>query len=188
MNRTLLGVLAGLLLVAAGIFWWQGRANTEVGEGPPASFASGALPDELPSGEPGGLRGAAPPEATEITREQRRFDRLDHDRDGRITRNEMLAPRAAAFRKLDVNHDNLLTFEEWAAKTADKFKAADANGDGALNRLEYATTKPKAAPKSKPACRCEKAPAAAGKKGATRPRRAPAIDESTGGDEAEPET
>ena len=184
MNRTLLGVLAGLLLVAIGLFWWQGRANTEVGEAPPPPFAGEALPDALPAGNPGGLRGAVPPEATEMTREQRRFDRLDHDRDSRITRNEMLAPRVAAFRKLDANHDNLLTFEEWAAKTADRFKSADANGDGALSRPEYATTKPKVKPK--PACRCDKPPAAKRKPTGKAPAPTLEADGSSGDDEGEP--
>jgi hypothetical protein len=143
------------MLVAMGIFWWQGRGDSEVARtarlalsGPPA------IPDELPSADPSGMRGAAPPEATEVTREHRRFDHLDRDHDGRITRNEMLAPRVGAFRKLDVNHDNLLTFDEWAVKTSDKFKAADANGDGWLSRAEFATTKPKK--KAKPACACAK--------------------------------
>ena len=46
------------------------------------------------------LRGPALPTATEETKEQRRFDRFDKNRDNRISRNELLAPRAAAFRKL----------------------------------------------------------------------------------------
>lgn len=188
MNRVLLGTLGGLLLVAAGIFWWQGRAQTEVGTPLPASLlaAAGASPADLPSADPAGAQGVAPPEATEVTREQRRFDRLDHDRDGRITRNEMLAPRAAAFRKLDLNDDNLLTFEEWAAHTSDRFKGADANGDGWLGRAEYATTRPRAKPK--PACRCEKQGRAT-RKIAPRPQQPAPVadpDDSTGEDEGEP--
>jgi hypothetical protein len=154
MNRVLLGVLGGLLLVAVGIFWWQGRGYTEVGSAPPklALAGSGVPTDALPNSDPNGRRGNAPPEASEVTREQKRFDRLDRDRDGRITRNEVLSPRAAAFRKLDVNHDNLLTFEEWSVRTTDRFAGADANRDGWLSRVEFATTKPKRS--AKPACRC----------------------------------
>ncbi|MEO6093537.1 MAG: hypothetical protein ABIT04_02770 [Novosphingobium sp.] len=158
MTRILLSVLGGLMLVAAGLFWWQGRAETEVGA-PPSLASAGvdpAIAEALPSGDPRGQRGAAPPEATEMTREQRRFDRLDRDRDARITRTEMLSPRAEQFRALDVNHDNLLTFEEWAVRTTTRFSAADANRDGWLSRPEFATTKPKAKPK--PVCRCEKPP------------------------------
>lgn len=157
MNRILLGVLAGLLLVAAGLFWWQGRADTQVGKAlPTLAAANGDALAPLPSGDPDGRIGVAPPEASEVTREMRRFNRFDRDRDSRISRNEMLAPRAAAFRKLDVNHDNLLTFDEWAVKTETKFQTADANRDGWLSRAEYATTKPK--PKAKPACRCTPLP------------------------------
>jgi hypothetical protein len=177
MNRILFGVLGGLLLVAAGLFWWQGRGYNSVGAAPPRLGAASGTPlDALPSGDPNGLHGAAPPEASEVTREQKRFDRLDRDRDGRITRNEMLSPRAAAFRKLDTNHDNLLTFEEWSVRTTDRFAGADVNRDGWLSRAEYATTKP--VHKGKPACRC--APVAKRRGGKTP---IPAPDDSSGGDD-----
>ena len=47
--------------------------------------------------------GPEPPEATELTREERRFFRYDRNRDRRITRTEMLSTRTDAFRKLDVD-------------------------------------------------------------------------------------
>jgi hypothetical protein len=157
MNRIVIGACAALLAVAAGLFWWQGRA--EIKRAPPPSLAvnTGEQPlADLPDASGQGLRGAALPAVDEATREERRFNRLDHDHDGRITRNEMLAPRAAAFRKLDVDHNNLLSFEEWAVRTSNKFKGADRNGDGVLTREEFATTKPK--PHAHPACRCNPAP------------------------------
>lgn len=161
MNRILLGALAALLLVAAGVFWWQGRAATERGAPPPeAGFASGTPVDDLSTADGKGLRGAAPPEADEVTREQRRFDRLDRNRDAIVTRNEMLAPRAAAFRALDTDGNNLLSFEEWAVRTSNRFKAADGNGDQRLTREEFVKTRPK--PAAKPACRC--APARSGQR------------------------
>lgn len=151
MNRTVLGAFAALLLVATGLFWWQGRAALDIGEAPPP--AAGPMPDEgLPDATGQGLRGAMPPAASEVTREQRRFDRLDRNRDGKITRVEMLTPRVAAFRKLDTDGNNLLSFEEWAVKTSNRFKGADGNGDGNLDRPEFARTKPKVKPK--PACNC----------------------------------
>lgn len=150
MNRTVLGAFAALLLVAAGVFWWQGRAAVSTGNLP--TLATPKAPDSLPVADLHGQRGAALPEATEQTKEQKRFDRLDKNRDGKISRVEMLSPRAAAFRKLDVDGNNLLTFDEWAVKTSNKFKGADANGDRVLDRLEFAKTKPKA--KVKPACKC----------------------------------
>jgi hypothetical protein len=188
MNRIVLGAVSALLFAGAGLFWWQGRAETEHGAPPPQLAGALAEPEGLPSADVSGLRGAAPPEASEATREQRRFDRLDRDRDSRVTRNEMLAPRAEAFRKLDADHNNLLTFEEWAVRTANRFKSADANGDGALNRPEFATTKPKRA--AQPQCRCAPArPAAASPRrrpATSRPEAAPppeAADDSAEGEE-----
>ena len=153
MNRVVLGSLATLLLVAAGLFWWQGRAATEQGAPPPQVLgAADADGDDLPSTEPGDLRGPAPPEASEMSREQRRFARLDRDSDSRITRNEMMSTRTRDFRRLDVDGNNLLTFEEWAVATANRFKAADANGDQWLSREEFATTRPRE--DARPKCRC----------------------------------
>ena len=187
MNRIVLGAVFALLLTGAGLFWWQGRAATERGAPPPSLAGAEPVGDEpLPFTHAGGLRGAAPPEADPLTREQKRFDRLDHDRDGRITANEMLAPRAAAFRKLDLDHNNLLSFQEWAVRSSNRFSGADGNRDGALTREEFATTKPK--PGKHPACRCSPLPRAAGR---GQGRGSPPPEESgpngSGGDEGEPE-
>ena len=153
MNRMVLGALAALLLASAGLFWWQGRAETEQGALPPSLEPEDkAAPGPLPSADTAGLRGPAPPEATELDREQRRFARLDRDFDGRITRNEMMSTRTNDFRRLDVDGNNLLTFEEWAVVTANRFRAADANGDLWLSREEFWTTRPREQPK--PKCKC----------------------------------
>jgi hypothetical protein len=156
MNRILVGALGALLLVASGIFWWQGRAAV-----PPPSTAThlklDAMPtaeaEDLPEGDPGDAIGPALPEASEQSREQKRFDRVDKNRDGRITRVEMVSPRIKDFRKLDTDGNNLLTFDEWSVATDNRFKGADKNGDGWLSREEYATTKQKVA--KKPACKCK---------------------------------
>lgn len=180
MNRMVLGAVAALLLVAAGLFWWQGRAATEQGAPlPAADMPQGEEP--LPDADGAGLLGAAPPEADPVTREQRRFDRIDRNRDGRITANEMLAPRAAAFRKLDVDGNNLLSFQEWAVRTSTRFRNADGNRDNALTREEFATTRPK--PAARATCRCSPMPRAAApsRKGA-----APQPVEDSGEDEGDP--
>lgn len=152
MNRTILGALAALLMVGIGLFWWQGRAEVERGAPPPAPPVATSPETELPVAEVAGLRGPAPPEATELTREQQRFGRYDRDRDGRITRNELLSTRTEAFRKLDKDRNNLLTFEEWAVATVNRFEGADRDGDAELTAEEFATTRPRRS--SRPACRC----------------------------------
>ncbi len=155
MNRTVLGAVGALLLAAAGLFWWQGHAAIESAAPPPPTQAE--IPNEsdleaIPTEDGTGLMGGDLPEANEATREERRFNRFDRNRDNLITRSEALQPRVAMFRKLDKDGNNLLSFEEWAVATSNRFKSGDANGDGSLTRAEFATTKPKQA--RRPACRC----------------------------------
>ncbi|MDJ0977767.1 MAG: hypothetical protein QNI87_04460 [Erythrobacter sp.] len=154
MRQTVLGVFVGLILAGVGVFWWQGRAQVEeLAPPPPEPEEAAPLPEELPIADPADLEGPEPPEASALTREEKRFFRYDRDRDRIITRNEMLSTRSDAFRKLDVDGNNLLTFEEWAVATVNRFEGADADGDDRLTPAEFATTAPKrAAPK--PACKC----------------------------------
>jgi hypothetical protein len=152
MNRMILGAVSALLLAAAGLFWWQGRAATEAAAPLPPHEAVEPPLDELPSEDGEGLMGEALPETDEATREEKRFNRLDRDRDNTISRTEMLSVRVAAFKKLDTDRNNLLSFEEWAVATSNRFKGADANGNGSLTRDEFATTRPKQG--KQPACRC----------------------------------
>lgn len=154
MGRILAGGVATLLLVAAGLFWWQGRATSEpvhealIAPPPPPAI------EALPEGDPDAT-GKAPPmpgEATPQSREQKRFARYDRNRDGAITRVEMMGSRVKAFKALDKDSDNLLSFEEWAVATSDRFGKADANADGQLTPAEFATTAPKRA--AAPKCKC----------------------------------
>lgn len=154
MNRVLLGAFAALVLVGVGIFWWQGRAEVERGAPPPNPEDLAAAPrsGELPLADADGLVGPAPPEASELTREQQRFFRYDRNRDWRISRNEMLSTRTDAFRKLDTDGNNLLTFEEWAVTTVNRFESADGDRNGELTPKEFAATRPSPTPTA--ACRC----------------------------------
>jgi uncharacterized protein YxeA len=132
MWRFLAGVGSALLLTGAGLVWWSNS-----GKGPPvlAGFDSAQAQTRADAS------GAAPPEAEERTREEKRFDRYDKDRDQSITAEEYLASRRKAYAKLDANGDGQLSFEEWAKKTTDKFAKADGDGSKALSREEFATTK-----------------------------------------------
>jgi hypothetical protein len=156
MNRIVLGAVSALLLAGAGLFWWQGQASIDASAPPPPPMAeieeSGLPLEELPDEDGSGAIGKAPPGMSEASREEKRFNRLDRNRDNIISRVEMLQPRVAAFKKLDTDHNNLLSFEEWAVATSNRLKKADANGDGNLTRQEFVATKPK--PAKKPACRC----------------------------------
>ncbi|MBO9576238.1 MAG: hypothetical protein J7494_10910 [Sphingobium sp.] len=152
MNRFIAGAIASLLLAAAGLVWWQGRDT-----GDRSALIAQPLPaprgEDLPdAGDPNAVGKAPPPEATARTREEKRFDRYDRNRDNMVVRNEMLATRANDFRKLDKDGNNLLSFEEWAVKTSDRFAGADANKDGKLSRVEFATTALKRT--AGPACAC----------------------------------
>ena len=156
MNRILLGAFGALVLAALGLFWMQGRAQVEQAAPPPdpeTAVEDAEDPDALPTADVSDLEGPAPPEASELTREQRRFFRYDRNRDLKITRNEMLSTRTNSFRNLDVDGNNLLTFEEWAVTTATRFDDMDGNGNDELTPAEFATSAPaRRAPT--PRCNC----------------------------------
>lgn len=154
MGRTLAAGMAVLLAVAGGLFWWQGQASNQ----PIPALAAPPSPppaiEALPEGDPDAV-GKAPPmpsQASPQSREQKRFARYDRNRDGIITRIEMLGSRTKAFKALDKDGDNLLSFEEWAVATSDRFGAADSDRDGKLTPAEFATTAPKRS--AKPKCKC----------------------------------
>jgi len=154
LREAVVGVCAGLVLAGVGMFWWQGRAQVESSAPPPPEPEAAATdPGALPMADPGTLTGPAPPEVSELSREELRFFRYDRNRDRVITRDEMLSTRTDGFRALDVDGNNLLTFEEWAVTTVDRFEKADADGNGRLTPREFATTAPKPVAK-KPACKC----------------------------------
>ena len=143
MTRFLAGALASILMISGAFLFWQGHAQDSSALPPaPAKAASAPAP----------LKPSSAPESTAKSREQKRFDRADKNKDGKIVLAELLQPRQKAYAKLDTNHDGKLSFEEWAVTTIDKFKGADSNRDGLLTRAEYATTAPK--PHPKPKCSC----------------------------------
>jgi hypothetical protein len=144
--RYLVGAGAGLLLVFAGlmlgkVFAGPGAAASVPGmqgDGLASPMSFGALPE--------------PPRASDLSREQKRFNRYDRDRNGRVDRAEYLSSRQKAFARLDLNGDGRLDFEEYAVKAAAKFKAADKNANSALDTTEFSTTR--VVRKAKPKCEC----------------------------------
>jgi hypothetical protein len=147
--RFLAGAAACFLFVTGFFMLWQGRA-----QGPPMlpqAPSSISVPATTPSMMVGEAP-APPPEATAKTREQKRFSRVDKDKDGRIAREELFAPRRKAFAKLDSDGNGALSFDEWADKTVDKFAGADKDHSGWLTPVEYAVTAPP--PPKKKRCAC----------------------------------
>ncbi len=135
MWRYLVGGLATLALVAAGMLLFNRSARSVA--------ALPSVPLALAQTTEGGALPATVPEASDKTREQKRFDRYDKDRDGKVTREEYLAPRRKAYAKLDANHDGVLSFDEWAVKTETKFAEADKDKSGAMTPAEFVSTAPK---------------------------------------------
>jgi hypothetical protein len=145
MGRILAGIAAFLLLITGATLMWRGNAQEPGVPPPPAPRFAAATPATLkPIGQA--------PSADPLSKEEKRFARVDKDEDGRISLAELVEPRRKAFARLDVNHDGKLGFEEWAVKTIAKFEDADADNNAALTAAEYATTAPKR--KARPACAC----------------------------------
>ena len=154
MRRTFIGGIAALLMVGAGLLFWQTAANQQsiIPAPPPPIAISDALPRAASNAPANGPAPPTPPEAPKASREEVRFNRYDRNKDELVSRLEMMGSRTKTFKALDTDGNNLLTFEEWAAATGQRFAGADSNKDQLLTRKEFARTRPK--PAAKPGCRC----------------------------------
>lgn len=147
------GAVAMAAVAALLLFRGDTPSQASTAPPPPAETAAASrepLPEEAPR-------------ASERTREEKRFDRYDKDRNDSMTREEFLAPRRKAYARLDTNGDGKLSFEEWAVRSTTRFAGADKDKSGALTRPEFATTAPKRRPAA-PKCACpekKSAPASA---------------------------
>jgi hypothetical protein len=154
MLRFAAGAGSALLLMLGGFFIWQSWAQRDAAL-PATSFVASEAQEQEGGGEEDEEGPAAPPSADSRTKEQKRFDRADKDKNGIIALEEMYQPRRKAFGKLDKNGDGRLSFEEWAVRTSTRFGEADRNRDGKLSREEFASTAPRRrAPARKPNCSC----------------------------------
>jgi hypothetical protein len=161
MLRFAAGAGSALLLMLGGFFVWQSVAQGDTSLTAPAFEAPefAAQEDEGggdSSGDTAARRPATPPSADARTKEQKRFDRADKDKNGAVALEEMFQPRRKAFAKLDTNGDGGLSFEEWAVRTSKRFGEADRDRNGALTREEFASTAPRrrAPARTKAGCSC----------------------------------
>ena len=129
MWRYLAGAVGALLLAGGGLVLWQGLN------------ASPPLTPPAPAAAVGSTALTEPPAASEKTREEKRFQRYDKDRDGKVAREEFLASRRKAWAKLDTNGDGRLSFEEWSIKTNERFAKADGDKSATLTAEEFALTR-----------------------------------------------
>lgn len=77
---------------------------------------------------------------------RREFNRLDRDRDGRLSRAELGAEATAtaatgSFASLDINGNGVISFNEWHW-SRNSFDERDTNRNGVLDRTEYQSTRP----------------------------------------------
>jgi len=134
MLRFLAGAAACFLLMTGAFLIWQSRAA----EGPsvpnaptPRAFSASMVSD-------GALQA---PEASAKSREEKRFSRYDHNKDGKVEAAEYLAARRRNFDKLDADHNGALSFQEYAVKGIEKFNAAGGH-KGWLSAAEFVATAP----------------------------------------------
>ena len=137
MWRYLAGGVAAVLLIAASFLLIRSMAGTASPIPPlPVEPETGV---DLASAMT--FKNSEPPKASEISKEEKRFNRYDKDKNGAVAKEEYLVARRKAYVKLDVNGDGVLSFDEYAVKTTQKFAKADADKSGALNRSEFSTTR-----------------------------------------------
>lgn len=101
MQRVLIGGVAALLMVLAGLLFWQTAANQEsvTPAPPPPVMISDALPEAAANAPAFGPAPPTPPEAPKASREEVRFNRYDRNRDELVSRLEMWAAEPRRLRR-----------------------------------------------------------------------------------------
>jgi hypothetical protein len=154
MWRYLVGGASALVMVGAGFFLVRIMAAPDAPIEPAVTQAEqpAAVEEALAAPMTFAERVAPAPKASEKTKEEKRFNRFDKDKNGGVSRDEYLQSRRKAYAKLDVNGDGKLSFDEYATKTIVKFTKADGDRTGALSRTEFSTTRVVRKSKPKPYC------------------------------------
>src|SRR3954451_21947804 len=95
------------LLMPGAFLLWQSRAERAPAPGvrPPNSAAASLFGSDPP---------LEAPEASDKTREEKRFSRYDKNKNGKVEADEYLAARRRNFDMLDVDHSRSLSFPEYA--------------------------------------------------------------------------
>ncbi len=78
----------------------------------------------------------SPPEGLTAAEVKARFDRLDENGDGKISRTEFNLGKIMLLSLADSDGDGFVSFEE-TAMSADFLKQFDADGDGKLSEIEF---------------------------------------------------
>jgi hypothetical protein len=133
MLRFVAGAASSFLLMIGAFLIWQSHAAADPGlpaAPKPRAYGAAMLTSPL-----------QPPEASPESREQKRFSRYDHDKDGKVEAAEYLAARQRNFDKLDADHNGALSFQEYAAKGIEKFNSAGGK-KGWLSPAEFVATAP----------------------------------------------
>ena len=144
MLRFLAGAAACFLLMTGAFLIWQSHAAqgpSLPGAPAPRAFSASMVAD-------GGLQA---PEASAKSREEKRFSRYDHNKDGKVEADEYLAARRRNFDKLDIDHNGALSFQEYAVKGIEKFDTAGGK-KGWLSPAEFVATAPP--PPKRKTCSC----------------------------------
>jgi hypothetical protein len=153
MLRFLAGAAATFLLMTGAFLIWQSHAAEAPGlpHAPPARAASSSFFG-------GGGQALQAPEASPQTREEKRFSRYDHNKNGKVEADEYLAARHRNFDKLDADHNGALSFQEYALKGIEKFNSAGGR-KGWLSPAEFVATAPP--PPKRKTCSCTQPDASA---------------------------
>jgi hypothetical protein len=144
--RFLAGAAASFLFLTGAFLLWQSHAarSSALPSAPPARAASLFAAQQT----------LEAPEASPKSREEKRFSRYDHDKDGKVEATEYLAARQRNFDKLDADRNGALSFQEYAVKGIEKFNGAGGK-KGWLSPAEFVKTAPPP-PKHK-SCSCGRA-------------------------------
>ena len=103
MLRFLAGAAACFLLMTGAFLIWQSHAQHS-----PSIATDRAARAAGTSWFGAGDEPLQAPEASEKTKEEKRFSRADKNKDGKVAEEEMLEPRRKAFAKLDADHNGTL--------------------------------------------------------------------------------